>query len=169
MEPPQWICKRCGLSNNVKKKECRGGDCYEWRPRDMAPTLKRKHGDWNCCGEVQFASRKSCRKCGKDKPQEQGGEEFEKTFFKPGDWYCVKCNDHQFAIRRECRKCGAAKPIVGDFDGDLPCIICLANERNAGFLHGDEVHFTCCRQCATPLDKCPVCRQHIQTIVKVYI
>ena len=64
----EWKCRKCGKSNPMTQKECSTSRCREWRPRHLAP--KRK-GDWECCGEVQFASRKKCRKCDKECAKDQ--------------------------------------------------------------------------------------------------
>lgn len=65
-ESAQWDCKNCSWQNNMSKKECRNPECDEWRPKAEMP---KRAGDWHCrsCGDHQFASRTSCRKCGAQK------------------------------------------------------------------------------------------------------
>lgn len=65
-------------------------------------------GDWMCtnCGEHNFASRSSCRKCGTSKLVPGGGN----FPARIGDWACPNCGEHNFATRTKCRKCNTAKP-----------------------------------------------------------
>lgn len=153
-----WKCRKCGSQNPISVRDC--GGCNEWRPLNFAP--KRK-GDWECCGEIQFASRKKCRRCDKEKTGEAPP-------FRHGDWLCVKCKDHQFASRTECRKCGSSRPVREDKDGEEinPCIICYERERNVLFLHGNDGHFICCKECATGQAECPVCRRDVEKLINVY-
>jgi hypothetical protein len=170
-DAPQWECSDCGWENNIKKRECRNATCNAWRPKALAP--KRK-GDWECCGEVQFASRKKCRKCNKEK---SGGTVEANSSsppavvpFRHGDWLCSQCQDHQFASRTQCRKCGTSRPVRETADGEEinPCIICYERERNVAFLHGNEGHFICCYECAQDCQTCPMCRGRVEKIIKIY-
>jgi len=176
-----WKCNKCYISNDISERECRGRSCSEWRPRHLIP--KRK-GDWECCGETQFASRNKCRKCEKDKSDQTRVQKLKEQYmangwpnnnrivtFRPGDWMCVKCNDHQFADRTQCRKCGSSRPVKEDADGNdigNPCVICFAKERNVAFIHDDTGHFVCCKECASKCDTCPMCRQKIDKTINIY-
>ncbi|KAK3736136.1 hypothetical protein QZH41_015532, partial [Actinostola sp. cb2023] len=52
------------------------------------------------------------------------------------------------------------------------CIICLENPKNATLIHGDTGHLCCCWSCAQVLkkrgDTCPICRQHIDHVIKQF-
>jgi hypothetical protein len=162
----QWICSKCRLDNNYSRIKCRNPRCDGQQPKSSTK-LKRK-GDWECCGETQFASRNKCRRCNKDKAST---EPIAKTVsFRHGDWLCTKCDDHQFASRTQCRKCGTSRPVREDSDGEEinPCIICYERERNVAFLHGDEGHFICCKECAQTCETCPMCRKPVKKIIKIY-
>jgi hypothetical protein len=55
--------------------------------------------------------------------------------------------------------------------GEAPCIICLSNAKEAGFLHRDTVHRCVCRECAAHVrvgGPCPLCREPVAAILKVY-
>eukprot|EP01025_Chloroclados_australasicus_P055840 TRINITY_DN6855_c0_g1_i8.p1 TRINITY_DN6855_c0_g1~~TRINITY_DN6855_c0_g1_i8.p1 ORF type:complete len:326 (-),score=-5.81 TRINITY_DN6855_c0_g1_i8:310-1287(-) len=48
------------------------------------------------------------------------------------------------------------------------CVICMQNERNAGFGHDDSVHKCVCKECAAHFkvgQQCPLCRKKIQLII----
>ncbi len=88
-----------------------------------------KPGDWKCgCGEINFKSRNSCRKCNKNKA-------------RPSDWNC-QCGELNFANRTSCRKCGNVKDelinqmpvvqnsIVAMKPGDWICPNDLCKEHN---------------------------------------
>jgi len=50
------------------------------------------------------------------------------------------------------------------------CLICLTEERNATIVHGGTGHIATCLMCARVLkargDKCPVCRQPIESVIQ---
>ena len=129
-------------------------------------------GEWFCIGcpkdrfgkASNFADRATCRKCGKPNPK---GKPTATVTFKPGDWYCAKCNDHQFRDNKFCRKCNSSKPASDDAEG-TECVVCFVNQKNTGFLHGKDVHVCCCKECATKLQSCPICRAPIEISVTVY-
>jgi len=63
--------------------------------------VKRKPGDWNChCGEMNFASRTACRKCGSSKGSQQP-----QPHPRVGDWACAICGHLNFARNQCCRAC----------------------------------------------------------------
>ena len=88
----------------------KGGPGYELRP-----------GDWPCCGMINYAWRKICRRCGASKPKDdsaaakvtpvaagggaKGGPGYQR---RDGDWAC--CGMINYASRNICRKCHAPKP-----------------------------------------------------------
>ncbi|XP_038157605.1 zinc finger Ran-binding domain-containing protein 2-like isoform X1 [Cyprinodon tularosa] len=82
-------------------------------------------GDWICpdkkCGNVNFARRTSCNRCGRDKTTEAkmmkaGGTEIGKTLaekskglFSKNDWQCKTCGNVNWARRSECNMCNTPK------------------------------------------------------------
>eukprot|EP01023_Acetabularia_acetabulum_P060498 TRINITY_DN7273_c0_g1_i3.p2 TRINITY_DN7273_c0_g1~~TRINITY_DN7273_c0_g1_i3.p2 ORF type:complete len:193 (-),score=46.39 TRINITY_DN7273_c0_g1_i3:112-690(-) len=55
----------------------------------------------------------------------------------------------------------------GETDGK--CVVCLVNEKKAGFAHENSVHKCVCRECSQlfkPGDHCPLCRKSIQMIIR---
>ncbi|CAG01185.1 unnamed protein product [Tetraodon nigroviridis] len=82
-------------------------------------------GDWICpdkkCGNVNFARRTSCNRCGRDKTTDAkmmkaGGTEIGKTLaeksrglFSANDWQCKTCGNVNWARRSECNMCNTPK------------------------------------------------------------
>ena len=51
------------------------------------------------------------------------------------------------------------------------CVVCLTNKSNISFVHGETGHLCCCQECSTNFDcddKCPICRNNIDNIIKIY-
>jgi len=85
--------------------------------------FKLSDGDWTCpdtqCGNVNFARRFNCNRCGKEKKIErqkkQGTEigsaaaEKSKGLFTAEDWQCAKCGNVNWARRSTCNVCNAQK------------------------------------------------------------
>eukprot|EP01126_Amoeba_proteus_P051950 TRINITY_DN623_c0_g1_i4.p1 TRINITY_DN623_c0_g1~~TRINITY_DN623_c0_g1_i4.p1 ORF type:complete len:192 (+),score=19.88 TRINITY_DN623_c0_g1_i4:376-951(+) len=89
-------------------------------------SVNQRPGDWMCtCGELVFASREACRRCGTTKtslglPSSSGvngaggmitgaGYGGQTPTMQPGDWMC-SCGELVFGSRPACRRCGTAKP-----------------------------------------------------------
>ena len=118
-------------------------------------------GDWYCdkCGYKNFRRNVNCRSC----RNSNGSSSTIKV--RGDDWFCPKCRAHQFARNKVCRDCATPKP--DDID-QLKCIICCTEQRNSSLIHGNDAHMVTCYSCATKLDKCPVCRQTVTKVVKIY-
>ncbi|KAL9950536.1 hypothetical protein ACROYT_G043048 [Oculina patagonica] len=91
---------------------------------NMSSKLKVSNGDWVCpdkrCGNVNFARRTSCNRCGKDKGNidsikltgSQIGKQAaakSKGLFSAEDWMCSKCGNVNWARRSDCNMCGHPK------------------------------------------------------------
>ncbi|XP_027055897.1 zinc finger Ran-binding domain-containing protein 2-like isoform X4 [Pocillopora damicornis] len=90
----------------------------------MSSKLKMSNGDWVCtdkrCGNVNFARRTSCNRCGKEKGNidkikltgaEIGKQAAAKSrgLFSADDWMCSKCGNVNWARRNDCNMCGHPK------------------------------------------------------------
>ncbi|KAK2990153.1 hypothetical protein RJ640_008417 [Escallonia rubra] len=75
------------------------------------------------------------------------------------------------AASNEAEAQAAAEEETGNVpDGEL-CVICLMRRRRSAFIPCG--HLVCCQRCALSVErdsapKCPVCRQEIQTSVRIY-
>eukprot|EP01126_Amoeba_proteus_P051952 TRINITY_DN623_c0_g1_i6.p1 TRINITY_DN623_c0_g1~~TRINITY_DN623_c0_g1_i6.p1 ORF type:complete len:168 (+),score=12.25 TRINITY_DN623_c0_g1_i6:61-564(+) len=68
-----WVCPLCSFNNYGRNKACI--KCGHIHVPVTPPTLNQplRPGDWVCtCGEMVFASRPACRRCGARKPTPAG-------------------------------------------------------------------------------------------------
>lgn len=122
---------------------------YQGRP-------KMNQNDWTCvCGETNFRSRDSCRRCGTGKMFMMKNNQNVK--YRPGDWFCA-CGNLNFASRDACRRCFQLKANIVDPNlvqsGDS-----MEKDKNMIMKPGDwnctcgEMNFASrdvCRICALP-------------------
>lgn len=129
--------------------------------------------DWYCktCNFKIYGHKNKCSKCGEYRKDGKRS--------RPGDWTCKGCGFLLFADKEKCWKCNmdrhgnylTEKKEEKEGDGDK-CIICVLNEKNAVFLHGESGHQVCCFGCASRVKnqdgKCPLCRERIDKVVRIY-
>jgi len=194
MKRGDWICPDCGDHCFASKNTCR---CGKWRPK---PTQQLKPGDWNCsCGELNFSSRLTCRKCNNEKTRSIQPQP------RTGDWNCA-CGELNFASRLNCRKCNLGKPIAGVGTVQSPqvkpgdwkcscaeinfgtriicrkcgssrpstessgkCAVCFENDANVCLKNCG--HIAICFSCAEVMNLCPICRKPYTSndIIKTFI
>ena len=172
LRSPDWTCKECNGKIFGSKFQCNKCN-IDKNGNKVAKTKQGKPGDWTCkgCNGLIFASKSKCFKCNMDK----NGKVTQVK--KEGDWNCKGCNDLMFAKRIKCSKCNLNK--LGDIvegkntdniSDDKLCIICCTQEKNTLFAHGNTYHMCACYSCAMALksksNKCPICMQKIDSVVK---
>jgi len=120
-----------------------------------------KKGDWVCssCGDLNFASRTSCRKCSNAKGSgSQGGTAAVQA--RPGDWSCPACNHLNFARNQCCRNCKSVPSLVAGRTSSTPS----SNSSVPPAKPGDwscscgEYNFArnqSCRKCKNPKSSAP--------------
>lgn len=141
----------------------------------MALTQSRP-GDWDCpsCGELCFASRYSCFKCGANKPGPASGPKSNQDYppaqggsgvVKPGDWSCPKCYENCFAWKTSCYKCGYEKASSGyagkgsSFKGGGGASLGMYNS-SKGNSYGNDTHSINSSKGGKPGDwTCPFCKE----------
>lgn len=156
--PGTWDCKGCTSINFPDQAKC-------FRCSKPRESLEKRAGDWDCerCGSLNFSSRVECFRC--SKPPVSSGECSKPLEKRAGDWDCEGCGVNNFASRVECFKCKS--PRIRE-DDEL-CVVCFAAPKTHGFLHGSSVHNACCEKCSKMVSgSCPICRQPIDKVIKVF-
>lgn len=151
-----WSCRHCNRNNWG-----RNGHCFNCRSRKPVRLLQ---GDWYCadCGEFQFANRTQCRRCGCGHREPSTTEiddlatRFERFAERLHETLGVNINS---TITTD--------DTVAD-NQEEACVICLTNKRSITLVHGDTGHFVVCKQCSLRIDKCPVCRKHINSKIRSF-
>jgi len=96
----------------------------------MSGKFRPSDGDWTCpdsnCGNINFARRDACNRCGKAKEEDKAkvkklgveigkdAAEKSKGLFSADDWMCTKCANVNWARRSTCNVCNAPK--FGDIE-----------------------------------------------------
>lgn len=135
-----------------------------------ADTMSRRPGDWLCpvCHVYIFASKTECRKCHTKRPCNEMAKD---------DWICPKCKFIIFGSKTYCKKCdvdrnGRSKSAGNSEETGNECCVCLEKKATRGFNHGDSVHVAVCENCVSnfsPFEsRCPICREVIQSISRVF-
>jgi rubrerythrin len=108
-------------------------------------------------------------------------------------WVCQHCDYMNYLKPDKCSRCRKNKkvyvvkkevvhvpvikkevvhvPVINKEDNVEKCKICILNDADSGFVHGDSIHTGFCFLCAIQseeYEKCPVCRKVIDKVVKVY-
>ena len=112
-------CHRCGEPRPGGGTAGSGGTAGDVPPGRKPPPPKQvRDGDWPCpnasCGNVNFAYRGQCNRCGAARPAGAGGGGVGKNdkpngIFGPDDWTCSNCFNVNWARRKKCNECGAPK------------------------------------------------------------
>lgn len=138
---------------------------------------------WNCvsCNYHNKNTREVCFRC-----------QTVKQTRNPGDWNCLMCDRILSVNLDRCLQCNMTRdgvsipeydnnssnlneeeittePTMSSDPSSQLCIICLTNQKNSIFLHGSTAHQGACYECATRCNNvCPLCRQRIDRVVKLY-
>ncbi|CAK0883492.1 unnamed protein product, partial [Prorocentrum cordatum] len=89
---------------------------------------RQRFEDWSCpaCGDLNFARRAECRKCGAPRQARGAGahaedsrgagaraDDWKGASARAEDWTCPACTYLNFARRAECGRCGTPRPAGG--------------------------------------------------------
>jgi hypothetical protein len=60
------------------------------------------------------------------------------------------------------------EPKVAKTSDEGCCVICLDKPANTTLVHGTTGHLCCCNNCAASVSECPICRESITSVVRVF-
>lgn len=169
-----YLCDIGGNSRSIVGSS----DSSTWKKFDyyISGYIMPRPSDWTCpiCKFSIWGSKDECRKCHTKRPGSRESTDASNPM-RPGDWVCKGCNFRLFADKTHCFKCKLNKmgmPINENIEDSKLCNICLNNEITTGFLHNGSTHLAACHSCAQHIfdstRQCPICRQPVEQIIKVF-
>lgn len=118
----------------------------------------------NGCGEHNFASRLSCRKCHVIK-----SDILSQTLDTRNTTQSGLQNDVLHSTNVSSSSSFTGNPVVNNQNEDNSCVVCLDKPKTCVLLKCK--HMCVCDVCGYALDKCPICRQQFNPdtdILKVF-
>jgi len=130
--------------------------------QQQAATAPTKKGDWSCaCGELNFASRVVCRKCGASPASASASQASNSQHLahsvvpmKPGDWNCV-CGELNFARNKCCRKCKTVPNMAAFVQSRASAQSSKPGDWNCVCGESNWARNTACRKCGQPNQPSP--------------